>query len=258
MRVLTYSGVEKLARALEADPRAGTGKTIQQLCDDLELEFFELGLELDPDAKRGLLSVDVSKVKFSSLALLVRKSVGPIDYSIARDGRFWLSLIFGPLGRLAELPKTGKDDELLSWINTHWYSQSTRALFRNHGISKYWWAYELLSRQGDLAVEDALELFDGQQDLRTQIMDRTSINSNSRLIGKILLLLKGELENGWVYDRDAVRMFFRYLNFDLGRRELEVLAGNQLSSILTNTWTLAKEEAQRAKKSNARETETES
>ena len=255
MRVLTYSGVEKLAHALEVDPRAGTGKTIQQLCDDLGLEFFELGLELDPDAKRGLLSIDVSKAKFSSLALLVRKSIGPIDYSIARDGRFWLSLVFGPLGKLAELPNTGTNDELLSWINTHWYSQSTRALFRNHAISKHWWAYELLSRQGDLPVEDALGLFDGQQDLRTQIMDRTSINSNSRLIGKILLLLKGELEDGWNYDRDAVRLLFKYLNFDLGRRELEVLTGDKISTILQRTWASAKVDAEKSSKNKAEEAE---
>ena len=253
MRVLTYSGVEKLAHALEVDPRVATGKAIQQLCDDLGLEFFELGLELDPDAKRGLLSIDVSKAKFSNLALLVRKAIGPIDYSIARDGRFWLSLVFGPLGKLAELPKTGKDHELLSWINTHWYSQSTRALFRNHAISKHWWAYELLSRQGDLAVEDALELFDGQQDLRTQIMDRTSINSNSRLIGKILLLLKGELEDGWSYDRDSVRLLFNYLNFDLGRRELEVLTGDKISTVLQRTWASAKDDAGKSRKNKAEE-----
>ena len=255
MRVLTFSGVEKLAHALEAHPRVGEGKSIQQLCDDLELDFFELPLELDTDAKRGLLSIDVSKAKFSDLSLLVRKSVGSIDYSIARDGRFWLSLVFGPLGRLAELPKTGKDADLLSWISTHWYSQSTRALFRNHAISKYWWAYELLSRQGDLPVEDALELFDRQQDLRTQIMDRTSINSNSRLIGKILLLLKGELEDGWNYDRDAVRLLFKYLNFDLGRRELEVLTGDKISTILQRTWASAKVDAGKSSKNKAEEAE---
>lgn len=247
MRVLTYSGVEKLAHALEANPRSGEGKSIQQLCDDLELEYFELGLELDADAKRGLLSIDVSKAQFSDLSLLVRKSVGAIDYSIARDGRFWLSLVFGPLGRIAALPKTGEDPELLTWIRNHWYSQNTRGLFRNHAISKYWWAYELLSRQGDMAIEDALAMFDGQQDLRTQIMDRTSINSNSKLIGKILLVLKAELENGWDYDREAVRLLFKYLNFDLGRRELEILAGSKISSIVSQTWASAKEDGCKAK-----------
>jgi hypothetical protein len=248
MRVLTYSGVEKLAHALEVDPRAADGKSIQQLCDELQLEFFELGLELEPNAKRGLLSIDVSKANFSDLCLLVRKSVGAIDYSIARDGRFWLSLVFGPLGRLAELPKKGTNDELLSWISNHWYSQSTRALFRSHAISKYWWTYELLSRQGDLSVEEALGLFDGQQDLRTQIMDRSSINSNSRLIGKILRILRDELESGWQYDREAVRLLLKYLNFDLGRRELEVLPGNKISVVVSETWTVAKDDAIKAKK----------
>lgn len=249
MRVLTFAGVEKLAHALEAHPRSQEGKSIQQLCDDLDLDFFELGLELNPDANRGLLSIDVSESEFSELSLLVRKSIGQIDYSIARDGRFWLSLVFSPLGRLATLPKTGKDQDLLQWISNHWYSQSTRALFRDHAISKYWWAYELLSRQGDLAVEEALLLFDGQQDLRTQIMDRTSINSNSKLIGKVLVLLKGELEAGWEYDRQAVRLLFKYLNFDLGRRELEVLPGSKISEIMRRAWSSAKDQVAKAKKS---------
>jgi hypothetical protein len=240
MRVLTYAGVEKLAHALEANPRVVEGRTFPQICEDLTLEFFEVPVEIDADAKRGLLAVDVSKAKFSDLALLVRKSIGSLDYAIARDGRFWLSLVFSPLGKLAELPKSGSKPELLKWVNDHWYSQSTRGQFRNHAISKYWWAYELLSRQGDLAIEDALSLFDGQQDLRTQIMDRTSINANSRLIGKILVLLKGELESGWTYNREAVRTLFRYLNFDLGRREIEVLSGDRLESIVQEAWTLAK------------------
>ena len=248
MRVLTFAGVERLAHKLEDNPRIGDGKSLQQLCDDLQLEFFDLNLELEPEAKRGLLSIDTSKAKFSDLSLLVRKSVGSIDYSIARDGRFWLSLVFGPLGKLAEQPKLETKEEQLAWIRTHWYSQSTRGLFRNHAISKYWWAYELLSRQADLAIEDALKLFDGQADLRTQIMDRTSINSNSKLIGKILVTLRDELESGWVYDRDAVRLLFVYLNFDLGRRELEVLDGATISSIVNKTLDSAKENAEKARK----------
>lgn len=243
MRVLTFAGVEKLAHELEANPRAGDGKSLQQLCDEMKLGFFDLNLELDPDAKRGLLSMDVSEAKFSDLSLLVKKSVGSIDYSIARDGRFWLSLVFGPLGKLAELPQLKDKEKLLNWIRTHWYSQSTRGLFRNHAISKYWWTHELMSRQGDLAIEDALRLFDGQEELRSQIMDRTSINSNAKLVGKILVTLKRELESGWVYDRQAVRLLFVYLNFDLGRRELEVLDGATISAIVEETWISAKDAA---------------
>jgi hypothetical protein len=155
--------------------------------------------------------------------------------------------VFSPLGRLAELPNTGKDEELLTWIRNHWFSTSTRGLFRNQAISKYWWAYEILSRQGDMPVEDALTLFDGQQDLRNQIMDRTSINSNSRLIGKVLVVLKSELESGWEYDRDAVRLLFKDLNFDLGRRELEVLPGNKIAAIIHETLETSKERAKKLK-----------
>lgn len=240
MRILSYAGVEKLAFQLEEDPRIAEGKSIHQLIDLLDLGFFETPLELDADARRAFLAMDVAKTEFSQIAVLVRKTIGELDVAMARDGRLWLTLVFGPMNKLAELPKSGNRDELLNWIRVHWYSQSTRGLFRDQAISKYWWAYELLSRQGDLAVEDALKLFDGQQDLRTQVMDRTSVNANSRVLGKVLLVLKEELDSGWTYDRTMVRTMFKYLNFDLGRRELDVLSSSKLASVVKQTWSTVK------------------
>ncbi len=240
MRVLSFAGVEKLAYALETNPRMAEGKSIHQLIEQLELGFFDAPFELDADAGRAFLALDLTKTHFSQITLLVRKAVGGLDIGMARDGRLWLSLVFSPLSKLAELPKSGSKDDLLKWINNHWYSQSTRGLFRDQAISKYWWAYEILSRQADLDVSDALKLFDGQEDLRTQVMDRTSVNANSRLLGKIMLVLKEDLESGWTYNRKDVRTLFKYLNFDLGRRELEVLSSTKLESVVKQTWSTAK------------------
>jgi hypothetical protein len=84
-----------------------------------------------------------------------------------------------------------------------------------------------------VTIDEGLALFDAQKDLRTQIVDRTAINGNSKVVGRVLKLLMDDLAAGNKYDRKVVRELFSLLNFDLGRRELEILDAANLDAILS-------------------------
>ena len=88
-----------------------------------------------------------------------------------------------------------------------------------------------------MPVSEALKLFDNQQDFRTQLVDRTAINGNSRVIGKTLQIVSSDINN---YNRNKVRSYFSELNFQLGRRELEILPDEVLVKALQELWDLAK------------------
>lgn len=239
MEIFTFDSMEKLSKKLESDPFLLDNMQFGQIVEQFSLTTISIPLELNPDARRGLATVDVGRHDYSTLAQLVRKAVGGIDYSLAKDARLWFSLVFGPLGVLAK-PTDLDPEKRMKWISNHWFASSHRDFLRNQSIAQYWWAYELLSRQRVLAIEDALELVSLQQDLRTQIMDRTAINGNKSVIGSVLKVIQEDLSKGETYDRARVRGLLKNLNFDLGRRELEVLPQTLLEKTIQDYWVRSK------------------
>lgn len=235
MEIFTFDSMEKLSRKLAENPFELDNKNFGEIVDKFSLSTTAIALELDPDARRGLSSINLDKVDYTTLANLVRRAVGPIDYALAKDARLWFSLAFGPLGVLAR-PTESDREKRIKWISNHWFAKSHRDFLRNQSISQYWWAVEVLSRQRVLAIEDALALIGQQQDLRTQIMDRTSINGNNFVIGNVLKVIQAHLDSGETYDRERVRALLKYLNFDLGRRELEVLPASLLEPTIRDYW----------------------
>jgi hypothetical protein len=237
MEIFTFDSMEKLSKKLADDPFSLDDMQFGEIVDKFSLSTITIALELNPDARRGLSTTNVEKLTYSTLAQLTRKAVGPIDFSLAKDSRFWFSLVFGPLGVLAK-PMEINRDKRLAWISRHWFASTHRDFLRNQSIAQYWWSYELLSRQRVLAIEDALDLFSQQQDLRTQIMDRTAINGNKSVIGHVLGIVQGELNDSGTYSRERVRDLLKYLNFDLGRRELEILPAAILEDTIRKHWRL--------------------
>jgi hypothetical protein len=234
MEILTHYSLNQISAALDTNPDSLTGKTIFEIKDQLGLTTFSANIEMDPYAKSGLVNLS-PETGFSHRAKLVRRALGSLDLAYAKDQRFWVSTIFGPMGSLA-IPQGKDDDQKKGWIATHWFAPSHRGLLRDHAVAKYWWAYELVSRQDNVPVDDALELFDHQQDFRTQLVDRTATNMNSKVVGAILQLIKQLLDDGEKYDRERVRTLFKDLNFDLARRELEALPDELIFDIMLSKW----------------------
>ena len=234
MEILTHYSLIQISDALDTNPDSLNGKTLSEIKDQLSLTTFSANIEMDPYAKSGLLNLS-PETKFSDRAKLVRRALGSLDLAYAKDQRFWVSTIFGPMGSLAT-PQGSNNEQKKGWIATHWFSPSHRGLLRDHAVAKYWWAYELVSRQDSVPVDDALELFDHQQDFRTQLVDRTAINMNSKVVGSILRLVKELLDDGEKYERERVRKLFKDLNFDLARRELEALPDQLIFDIMLRKW----------------------
>ena len=241
MRILRFDSVQKIADLL-AKGEVLHGLSLGELVQKYELETLEISHELDKDALRGIKLKGLER-SYSELSELVRKAVGEIDVALAKDARFWVSLVFSDLGILATLPnfegteESKRGEQRIKWLRTHWFPSTHRNFLRDHAIAQYWWTYELLSRQQDMPVSEALKLFDNQQDFRTQLVDRTAINGNSRVIGKTLQIVSSDINN---YNRNKVRSYFSELNFQLGRRELEILPDEVLVKALQELWDLAK------------------
>lgn len=233
MELLTYASISRISKILEAEPDSLTGKTIHELKNDHGLSTFGTTLELDALAREELLKLK-QDAKFSTKSKLVWNALGPMDITYAKDQRTWISLVFGPMSSLAT-PKGSNKEEKITWIRQNWFARNYREYAR-HSIGKYWWTYEVARRQSVLSVDDALDLFDYQQDLRGALVDRTSTNINSKVVGAVLKLIKQLREQGENYNRKRVRDLLRSLNFDLARRELEALPEEKIFEIMFGKW----------------------
>lgn len=233
MELLTYASISQIRDILENEPDSLTGKSISDLKNELGLGTFTTPLELDPIAREGLIKLNGDE-NFSTRSKLVWKALGPLDTAFAKDQRTWISLVFGPMRNLAT-PQGSTKEEKIDWIRKHWFPKTYRDYAR-HGIGKYWWTYEVARRQGVISTDEALDLFDYQQDLRSAIVDRTSTNINARVVGAVLKLIKQLREAGESYDRKRVRDLLKILNFDLARRELEALPDDLIFDIMLSKW----------------------
>lgn len=233
MELLTYASISQIRDILENEPDSLTGKSISDLKNELGLGTFTTPLELDPIAREGLIKLNGDE-NFSTRSKLVWKALGPLDTAFAKDQRTWISLVFGPMRNLAT-PQGSTKEEKIDWIRKHWFPKTYRDYAR-HGIGKYWWTYEVARRQSVISTDEALDLFDYQQDLRSAIVDRTSTNINARVVGAVLKLIKQLREAGESYDRKRVRDLLKILNFDLARRELEALPEDLVFDIILRKW----------------------
>lgn len=233
MELLTYASISQIRDILENEPDSLTGKSISDLKNELGLGTFTTPLELDPIAREGLIKLNGDE-NFSTRSKLVWKALGPLDTAFAKDQRTWISLVFGPMRNLAT-PQGSTKEEKIDWIRKHWFPKTYRDYAR-HGIGKYWWTYEVARRQSVISTDEALDLFDYQQDLRSAIVDRTSTNINARVVGAVLKLIKQLREAGESYDRKRVRDLLKILNFDLARRELEALPDDLIFDIMLSKW----------------------
>ena len=233
MELLTYASLRGIKTIAESDPNSLFGKTIQELKNEHGLTTFNIDLELDMLAIDGVLKIKPD-APFSMKAKLVWKALGRLNMAYAKDQRLWSSLVFGPLGNLTEAPGQ-KKEEKIKWITNHLFVRTYRE-FSRHSIGKYWWSYEVARRQQGIPVEDALELFDYQQELRSALVDRNSTNINPKVTGAILHMVKDQKDSGQNFDRERVRRLLANLNFDLARRELEALPEPTIRSIIADKW----------------------
>ena len=233
MELLTYASISQIRDILANEPDSLTGKSINDLKNELGLGTFTTPLELDPIAREGLIKLTGDE-NFSTRSKLVWKALGPLDTAFAKDQRTWISLVFGPMGKLAT-PQGSTKEEKIDWIRENWFPKTYRDYAR-HGIGKYWWTYEVARRQSVISTDEALDLFDYQQDLRSAIVDRTSTNINAKVVGAVLKLIKQMREAGESYDRKRVRDLLKVLNYDLARRELEALPEDLVFDIILSKW----------------------
>jgi hypothetical protein len=233
MELLTYASISEISNKLTAEPDSLTGKSISDLKNEHGLGTFTTPLELDPIAREGLTKLKAD-ANFSTKSKLVWKALGPLDTAFAKDQRTWISLVFGPMRNLA-IPQGSTKEEKIDWIRKNWFAKTYREYAR-HAIGKYWWTYEVARRQSVISTDDALDLFDYQQDLRGALVDRTSTNINSKVVGAVLKLVKQLREEGESYNRKRVRDLLKSLNFDIARRELEALPDELILDIMLSKW----------------------
>lgn len=233
MELLTYASISEISKILEAEPDSLTGKSISDLKNELGLGTFTTPLELDPIARAGLIKLKGDD-HFSTRSKLIWKALGPLDTAFAKDQRTWISLVFSPMRNLAT-PQGSTKEEKIDWIRKNWFAKTYREYAR-HAIGKYWWTYEVARRQSVISTDEALDLFDYQQDLRSALVDRTSTNINAKVVGAVLKIVQQLREEGESYNRKRVRDLLKILNFDLARRELEALPDELIFDIMLSKW----------------------
>lgn len=209
------------------------------IVDDSTLSF-ETDIELDLDveavteildynghnkspAQRASTDLNFSKLLFNSIPNLTP--------SLARDTRLWTFLshtvFFQYVKNRFPLPPND-DEEALKKIKQHYFCQDERrGLERNNAVSRLWWMSFVVSRLEEMGLDQALEVFLHNTDIRASILERPTTSQNANVLTSILKVFNESIKgDGKLLVRDTYREFMKRIN---------LLGGVILLSDLTQT-----------------------
>lgn len=141
--------------------------------------------------------VDVENAK------IVHESITGLTRYLARDERLWVWFTHGPCidyVRKRWITATTVDKQI-SQIRAHFFASGDRGFERNNAISCLWWWAQIASQYRKASLDEVLEVFLHQTDVRASIIERPTITQPA--FNSIMEVLIEQ------YKSDPERTFFK-------------------------------------------------
>jgi len=141
--------------------------------------------------------VDVENAK------IVHASIHGLTRYLARDERLWVWFTHGPcIDYVRKRWITGSQiDDQISRIKAHFFAAGERGFERNNAISCLWWWAQIASQYRKAPLDEVLEVFLHQTDVRASIIERPTITQPA--FNSIMEVLIEQ------YKSDPARKFFK-------------------------------------------------
>ena len=215
MEILSTESLFKIKKAIKEDKKI-LDKPFDELKNELELSFVKryvfdesIQLELPISSNTVELSKDIEN------CFLIKKALPNITPADATDERLWVTLCIVNFKDYL-IKRWGESSNIN--INRIFASGYRGSMSRN-AVGRLWWSMHIANTLDNEKPERFINLFFKNQDIRQQLLERTS-SANAKVVLKSILEITEEMkQKGKEYNRDKFRKFLKEINF-LGKRTL--------------------------------------
>ena len=230
--ILNFESLETLRNVIQLNPKIALN-TFQENVEKFSLKTIELDFELNlPN-----LLIPNSDSNFDlENSYVIGNALSEITPSVARDERLWVTLSFNHFSDyMAERwpSNSTTNDKLLRNFNNHYFGSSSRARWRDQGISRLWWTSYFASRIEGITKREALEVLYSNSELLNSFMGHPRTVNNIRVASSILTLLHLKfLVEKMKFDRQAFRRFMTLLDLRGGKLSMPSIRSSELDAIV--------------------------
>lgn len=230
--ILSQESLETLRNVIQINPKVFLN-TYQDNVDKYKLKIVDLDIKLDlPD----LIMPNLDGNFDLENSLIIGNSFSIITPSIAKDERLWTTLAFGHYSKYMSTrwPSNSLENhDLLRNCNNHYFGSTSRARWRDQGISRLWWTSFFASRVEGITNIQALEILYSNSELLNSFMGHPRTVNNIKVASSILKLLHEKyFEEKVKFDRKEFRRFMTLLDLRGGKLSFPSVSGPELDAII--------------------------
>ena len=233
-RYMKSAVLEEFRSSISNNLEAYRSSSFEYLITDFSY-WFEGAFDFDENQLARLRLRDNSGERYDeeNCAICYRALAGLSPYE-ARDERFWTYLTHTLLLDYARKrwPIPMDDASAVNHIRSHFFARDKRDIERNNAASRLWWMARLCQRVPGIRLEECLEVFLYESDVRANIIERPTACQSPAVFGairKLHLSFKGEKR---LFERTCFRTLMRRINSIGGVKLLDCMTEQQLSSLI--------------------------
>lgn len=156
----------------------------------------------------------------------------------ASDARLWVQLCHdecaGYVRKRWLRPERSKAKRVQA-VRNHFFARTSRAVFRDNGVSRLWWLGRVAEDIADLGADPELflEILLHRQDIRSTILERPSTTMNRRVLHRLYDVMRRHWNNQdrRLFRRDVFRAWMKGLNREGGVLLLDALPDAALENL---------------------------
>ena len=162
-------------------------------------------------------------------------AISGVTSYLARDERLWCRLTHIEFLHYSRTrwPIPDNSEMAIAHVRKHFFARGSRGIERDNAISRLWWMTTICARVQKLSLEEALNAFLFQSDVRANIIERPTTSQNPAVLSALVNRLhESLLGDGALYEREKFRKVMKDLNIQGGVRLLEVLDSHEIKKVI--------------------------
>lgn len=164
-------------------------------------------------------------------SLIVGEALGNLSPAMANEAGIWTRLSHIECLEYSRKRWLSKSNEesLPNNIRKHFFADSL-TLRRDHSsISRLWWNYHIAKKCMPEDIETALKIFVTKTDIRSNLIERSSLGSRTNVLSAVLRIFRDEK---WLTQKDNYREFMKLLNRLGGGKVFETLSKTEIDTFM--------------------------
>lgn len=233
IKLLKESVVRELFDAVPVNLSTYRSGSFNSLLSDTSL-FINSSCMFDAKAATRIVCSDEDNNEVVA-CLAILDTLSGVSAYLARDERLWTRLShieFLDYSRM-RWPIPVEDEKAVAHIRKHFFAKGSRGVERDNSISRLWWMATLCARVENLSLEESLQAFLYQSDVRANIIERPTTSQNASVLSAVINKLhESLLDDKSLYEREKFRSLMKKLNIEGGVKLLEALEYDGIKQVV--------------------------